>query len=112
MLEDHPEVAALGRQTRDLLVLNEDAAAVRRLEAGDQAQRRGLAAARRPQQGEDLAFLHRQRETAEDGLGAEGLVEVVEEEEGHGLVRCIQPACPRDLTPDPSPEGEGRKKEL
>ena len=84
VLEDHAEMPALGRQGGDVLALHPDAAAVRRLEAGDQAQGRGLAAARGTQQGEDLPLRHLQRQAAQDGLDTEALVELLQGEEGHG----------------------------
>ena len=60
-LEDHAEVALVGRHERrrrrrgDDAPAQRDLAGVGTLEAGDQAQGRGLAAAARPEQREDLA---------------------------------------------------------
>src|SRR5580704_20682 len=65
-LEDHAHTALLGRDGPALgrvvhrLAVNGDAAAARLLEPGNGAQGRGLAAARRPQQGEMLAAAHRE----------------------------------------------------
>ena len=55
VLEHHAEAAARGRQACDFLALDADRSRVRRLEAGEEAQQRRLAAPRRTQQGDDLA---------------------------------------------------------
>ena len=46
----------------DVLAVEQDAARVRRLEAGQHAQQRGLAAAARPEQSEELAGLDLERQ--------------------------------------------------
>jgi hypothetical protein len=63
-LEDHPHVAALGRQhaarLRDDLAVGADAPAVGLEESRDHAKRGGLAAARGTEQADELARLDRQ----------------------------------------------------
>ena len=62
VLEDHAEVALPRRDRVDDLVVDHDAAFVGGDEAGEQAQQGGLAAARRPQQGVELAGADRERD--------------------------------------------------
>ena len=63
-LEDHAHTAAFGGDMQaagcDAFAANLDGAAVERFEAGDQAQKGGLAAAAGAEQGEQLAFGQRQ----------------------------------------------------
>ncbi len=54
-LEDHPHVALVGRHPGEVLAADLDAAGRRLVEAGQDAQCRGLAAARRAEQGHELA---------------------------------------------------------
>ena len=57
VLEDRVHVAPVGRDLGDVLALEADLPRRRLLEAGDHAQGGGLATARRPEQGEELAAL-------------------------------------------------------
>ena len=60
LLEDHPDAALLRRHAasrRDVTVTDDDAPGGRRLQPGDAAQQRRLAAPGRAEQGEDLAGL-------------------------------------------------------
>src|SRR6185437_9838814 len=57
ILEDRRGRASLGRQVVDALAADQDVAGRRLLEAGDHAQRRGLAAAGRPEERDELALL-------------------------------------------------------
>ena len=50
MLEHESDVAFLHRKARDVVVAEDHLAAVGKLEAGDEAQERGLAGPRRPEQ--------------------------------------------------------------
>ena len=77
VLEDHPDLAALGRHpgavagdghARDL-----DGAGLGLLEAGDQAQQRRLAAAGRAEQGDELAALDAELRVVDGPDGAEAL---------------------------------------
>ena len=61
-LEHHRDVALRRRQPRDVAAVDRDAAAVGRLEAGDQPQRRRLAAARRAEQHVERAGVERERQ--------------------------------------------------
>ena len=62
-LEHHVDRPPVRRHAGQILAVEQDAARVRRLEAGEHAQQRGLAAAGRPEQREELA-LDRCRATA------------------------------------------------
>src|SRR5260370_1371759 len=62
VLEDHAEPAALGRQVIDRASIEPDLAARGRKQPGQQVQRGGLAAARRPQEGDELAAVYVERE--------------------------------------------------
>ena len=55
VLEHRVDVALERRHVRDVAAVEQDAAGGRQLEAGDHAQGRGLAAARRPEHREELA---------------------------------------------------------
>ena len=56
-LEHHVGRPLPGRHRRHVLAVDQDPAGGRRLEAGEHPQQRGLAAARRAQQGEELALV-------------------------------------------------------
>ena len=60
----------LRRQARDVLAIDPDSAGVRRLQARDDAQQGGLAAARRTQQRHETAALDRQRDAIDGGRTA------------------------------------------
>ncbi len=64
-----------GGTRRDILPIEQDAALVRRLEAGEQAQQRGLAAARRTEQREELALENVERELLDRGHAAKALAD-------------------------------------
>jgi hypothetical protein len=57
VLEDHRDVAVLGLHVGDVAVTDEDVPTVDVLEAGEHAQRRGLTAAGRADEDEELAVL-------------------------------------------------------
>ena len=61
VLEHHAGVAAMRRQRVDALAAETDLAGGEVGEAGDRAQQRGLAAARRPEQRKELAVLDLER---------------------------------------------------
>ena len=69
VLEHEPDAALVRRNVHagraERAAAREDGAAVERLEAGDAAQRRGLAAAARAQQAADLAFREREAHAVE-----------------------------------------------
>ena len=72
-LEHHAGVALPRRQHRDVLAAEAHAAGGRRDEAGDHAQRRGLAAAARPEQHHELAVAHVERDVVHGDGRAEML---------------------------------------
>ena len=72
-LKDDAEVALRRRQARHVAAADLDCARVLHLEAGDHPQQSGLAAARRPQEADELAALHLERDVIERGEGAEAL---------------------------------------
>ncbi len=67
LLEDHATVRA---GTRDVSPAHPDAAARRRLEAGDEVQQRRLAATRRANETDELAFGDREIDVAQSGARA------------------------------------------
>ena len=78
VLEDRVDVALVRREILHVLAEQQDFAAGRHLEAGDEAQHGRLAAARRPQQGEELVTLDGERNLLQcrdlvHGTGAERL---------------------------------------
>ncbi len=83
VLEDGGDGAALGRQGGDVLAVHAHAAGIGDEKAAHHAQGRGLAAARGPQQADQLATVCPEVEVADDGLFAEGLGKACELEE-HG----------------------------
>ncbi len=80
-LEDGRDVAAVGRRAADVDALELDGAGVGPLEAGDHAQRGGLARAARPEQREELALADLERQIGDRGWAA-GLVGL-----GHAVER-------------------------
>ncbi len=64
---------AMRRHAGHVLAVDQDAAGVGRLEAGQQAQQRGLAAARAAQQGEQLAAFDVEIDAVDGGDRAEAL---------------------------------------
>jgi hypothetical protein len=84
VLEDHAEVALRRRQALDRLGTDPDRAAIGGLETGDDAQQRRLAAPRRSQEGQHLAARHGERDAVEDGLVAELLADVGQDQVGPG----------------------------
>lgn len=81
-LEDHPGVAAVGRDPGDVLSVDQDFAGVGLLETGDDAQGGGLSAARRAEQGEEFAGLDGQVEAVEGDGGAERPAQAAELDAG------------------------------
>ncbi len=65
VLEHHADVAGMHRHAADILPVDQHLAAVQRDEAGDRAQQRGLAAAARSQQAEELAVAERHGDAVE-----------------------------------------------
>ncbi len=93
VLEHHADATLVRRHLVDAPIVEADLAFVRRVEAGDQAQQRGLAAARRAEEGEQFPFLDRQRHVIGRRHRAEALGDVLHGD-AHGgprfllLARC------------------------
>ena len=64
-LEHHAHVAPAGGHVRDVAAIEQHAAGVQPLQAGERPQRRGLAAARRPEQSHELARGEIERQAVE-----------------------------------------------
>ena len=78
VLEDGVDVPPVRRQPGHVLAVQLDQAGRRLLEAADHAQRRGLAAAGRPQEGEELAVAHLEVDVVDGGDVAELLHDIHE----------------------------------
>ncbi len=75
-LEHHVHRPLVGRQPGEVLAVERDRSRGRRLEAGEHAQQRRLAAARRAEQGEDLALGDVDRDVVDGPVAVEVLDEV------------------------------------
>ena len=90
-LKDHPHVPLLRAQVRDVLTVEDDAAAVQQLEARQHPQRRRLAASGRSQQGDEFPRFNGKRETVQGTGRAEDPDQFVEldtgavSRRGHGV---------------------------
>jgi hypothetical protein len=85
VLEHHRDVALLRRERAHVPAADADRAARRRLEAGQQAQHGGLAAARGPHQCHQLAVRDLEREVAErDDAARVDLLHALERDRRHG----------------------------
>jgi hypothetical protein len=82
-LEDHRDVARRGTDARDIAVSDPDHALVRRLEAGDAAKQRALAAAGRPDDDEELAFLRFQVDAVQRLRVPKSLANALEDDLAH-----------------------------
>ena len=100
VLEHHAQPALVRRTARNVLALQQDRSGRGRLEPGQHHQRRRLAAARRPQQGQELARRDIEVEVAHGGRDAPviGLADALEAHERRGVghprwcfrIRCIE----------------------
>jgi hypothetical protein len=86
-LEDHRDVALARLEVGDLALAEVDGAGADLLEAGEQAQQGGLAAAARADQHGEAAALGAEVDAPEDGLTTEFFVDAFELEPGHGAAR-------------------------
>ena len=84
-----PMSRLFGGDARDVLAVDDDPARVGAVEAGDEPQRRRLAAARRPEQREELALAELDLDAVERLHGAEVAVEVLQFEVGHQRAPAI-----------------------
>ena len=87
MLEDRVDVALVGRRPGDVDALEAERPGRGRLEAGDHAQRRGLAAARGAEQREELARGDREVGVVDRDEVAEALGDVVDLDDRRGRIR-------------------------
>ena len=94
MLEDGMDVAAVGRQAGDLGSIELDASGVGFLEAGDDAQGGGLAAAGGSQQHQELAVGDRQRHVPDGEEVAVALDQPLAVEPCHQITRIIRRPAP------------------
>ena len=81
-LEHHVGRALVGGDARHRLPGDDNSAVGRLVKPGDQTQQRGLAAARRAEQGEELAFPDGRIDAAERGDGAKGLADAFDFDDG------------------------------
>ena len=86
-LEDEGDIALGGALGGDLLRPEEDAAGGRQLEPGDHPQGRRLAAARGTKQAEEFTVAHGEVGAAHRSEAAEGFLEVLDADLGHGRYR-------------------------
>jgi hypothetical protein len=85
VLEHHAEVATMRRLGIDRAAADAHRPGILMQEAGDDAQQRGLAAARRSEQRQELALRQRQADAIEDGQRAEPLDHALDGDVlGHG----------------------------
>ena len=91
MLEDEADTALAHRQARGVLVIEQQPAGCRRLEARDQAQQRGLARAGGAEQCQQLTGLDNEIEAVDCQDIAEGLAQTLGADRGGG-------AAPRDVS--------------
>src|SRR6185312_7931890 len=94
-LKHHPEAAVARLEIVDHPAVDADFAAVRLLEAGDQAQCRGLAAARRPDEHDELAVLDDAAEVAARELLPIRLAEIDQLDPRHAYLRTMPKLKPR-----------------
>src|SRR5262249_33051466 len=77
-LEHHIDRPPIRRHWRDILTVEQDASLVRRVQAGKQAQQRGLAAARGPEQRKEFAWENVERDTFDRSHGSKLLAHAIE----------------------------------
>src|SRR5207245_11600423 len=88
VLEHHGHVALGGPQCRDLALADPEPARVRRLQPGEQAQQRRLAAAGRTEQDEAFAGLDGEIDLAQRRVRAEAFAHALEaDSHGAGILR-------------------------
>ena len=76
VLEDEADAALVGLDGKKRAAVEEDIAAVRRLEPGEDAEERRLAGAARPEDGDVLAFLGGEADGTEGLVAPEGLADL------------------------------------
>jgi hypothetical protein len=87
-LENHVHRTAFRRRAGAIASIDADGARGQRLEAGDQAHQRGLAAAGRPEQRQDLTLADREIDVSQRGKTAEDFLAIADIDDrlgnGHG----------------------------
>jgi hypothetical protein len=83
VLEHHRDVAVLGRRVGDLARTQPHLAGIHRLQAADHAQPSGFAAARRPDQGHELAVGDLQAQAVQYRCRAKALVQLAQRDRRH-----------------------------
>ncbi|GCC48793.1 hypothetical protein chiPu_0033139, partial [Chiloscyllium punctatum] len=83
VLEHHVDGALVRQHLGDVAAAEQDAALIRRLEAGEHAQQRGLAAAARPEQREELAGADVERELVDRAEIPERLGDALDPQQRH-----------------------------
>ena len=91
MLEHEADLALLHRDAGGVLAVHDDAAGVGRLQPGDDAQQRRLAAARGAEQRDQFAVADVERHVAQRAEGVELLAEVADLD-AHGRPLVVQPS--------------------
>src|SRR6185437_9198995 len=91
VLEHHRDVAVLGLELGDVALADPDRAFARRLEAGDDAQQGGLAAAGRSDDDRELAVLDRRVDALDRTLRAESLGDADDLDPGHYFSPSMRP---------------------
>ena len=101
VLEHHADVAPIGRRASDHRAADEDVARRRLLEAGDHHERRGLAGAGGPEEGDELAGLDVEAQIVDRAIIVEGLDDMAQRDRRAGLPRRSGPNLVRrhDLHP-------------
>ena len=84
-LEHQIDRPLVGRDSCDVAPVEQDASFAGRLEAGQHPEQRCLAAARRPEQGEELVLADFQRHAVDGADRAEALADLVDVEQGLGF---------------------------
>ena len=92
-LEHHGDAAILGLLPGDVALADPDLAAVDLEQARDRVQKRGLAAAGRPEQHQKLAGLDLEAQAVEDADAAEGDADLADRNPGHPPQPLIAPAA-------------------
>src|SRR5262249_37237230 len=82
-LKHHAHRPAFGRTLREVLPVEQDTTAVRKIEAGDHPQQRGLPATGRPEKGEELCSIDVDADVVDCGEIAEAAGDVLYLEQRH-----------------------------
>ena len=94
VLEHHRDVALVRLELGDVALVEHDGAIARLLEPGDAGERRALAAARRAEQGQELAVLDRDVETVDRHHGVEPLGQPLQGHARHGTLSIFPALSP------------------